>query len=73
MWLISILSLGNMIGRIVAGLASFLPRLDVVNLVASSTIVAGLISVVNAFYFVRDWSMQIVYAIMLGLALGEIV
>lgn len=70
-WLVSILSVGSMLGRFLAGFVSFFPRIDPSKLVAITTMMGAVISFVAAFWLVDNAAVQVTYAVTWGLCIGE--
>lgn len=69
-WLVSILSIGNLAGRFMAGFVSFFPRIDPSTLVGCTTIVGACITMVTAFWLVDVASVQIGYGVTWGFFIG---
>lgn len=71
-WLVSILSIGNLTGRFVAGFVSFFPRIDPTKLVASMTIAGAVFSIISSIWFMKIGSIQILYAVTWGFFVGKL-
>lgn len=62
-WLLPMISVGSLIGRLVAALTSFCPSIKVIYLSSFILFIAGLLSVVAAFVLTRNFIFQAAYAV----------
>lgn len=70
-WFISLISLGNTVGRVCAGLSSFLLKLKPEKLAGCLSIAGGILTGFSTFFCINNQYFQISYCVLLGFCTGK--